>query len=264
MELSDPAFNQAKLISLYANVCQVATGLLPQLLSYQDMRRVLLVNDEEISAKGEDFLGIVLSQRLREVCKTKGDMLDINASLAALAEVGVARSYEGRCLLIWDLRDKCTVCGVLVACRFIPDETTSTAKFTEDYILEKKLPSDLNQYMLLDVVCSKRPPAGIIGVLTMFKIASRTRRNKLVGCAAVCINQESLKLFTSLGFHSHPFREKSVQRTLVYLRVDELKMEVIANRLKFEGSEDILTKICYRKGLSARNRDRAVMRCTTN
>jgi len=65
--ISDEAFNMPKLISLYTNICQIATGLMPQMLRYADLRRHLTVEGDSISAKGEDYLGHVLAEQLREI-----------------------------------------------------------------------------------------------------------------------------------------------------------------------------------------------------
>ena len=64
LTVSDEAFNTPRLLSLYTNICCIATGLMPQFLKYADLRRVLQTEGEEISAKGDDYLGEVLAALL--------------------------------------------------------------------------------------------------------------------------------------------------------------------------------------------------------
>lgn len=265
MEPTDEAFhNRVKLITLYCNICQIESGLMPQLLSYFDLRRLLTVRDEDISTRGDDYLSEVLVERLRPLCHTPGDMLDPNASLAALAEIGpVPKSYQGRALMIWDLRNSVALAGCVIGCRFMPDATLGTARFSEEYIAAKRLPPDLGSMLFVDVVCSKRQPAATLGVMTFFKIASRTRRNKMVGVAGIAIHKRALALFSGLGFASHEYREQGQTRWLCWLHTADLKMDKVASRLAFEGSDDVF-KICYRKGLTPKAQGNAIARCVTN
>ena len=257
----DEAFNRMKLISMYTHACSINAGLLPLLLDYNALRRLLEIHDEEIGPKGEDVLSPIVANQLRNICKDKGQLLDPNMSLAALAEAGqVPKSYQGRCLLTFDMRDKCSVAGVAIACRFMIDETIGTARFDEEYILKHELPTDLTQYLLIDVICSRKPPSALLSVLFLFKKASQTRSNKLLGLAAICINKQALSLFAGLGFHQHEFRERGATRWLVYLRIDELNMRSVASRLKFEGSETLFN-LCYRRGLTSRSKDKIIGRC---
>ena len=257
----DEAFNRMKLISMYTHACSINAGLLPLLLDYNALRRLLEIHDEEIGPKGEDVLSPIVASQLRNICKDKGQLLDINMSLAALAEAGaVPKSYQGRCLLTFDMRDKCSVAGVAIACRFMIDETIGTSRFDEEYILNHDLPTDLTQYLLIDVICSRKPPSALLSILYLFRKASQTRSNRLMGLAAICINKQALSLFAGLGFHKHEFREKGATRWLVFLRTDELDMKSVASRLKFEGSE-LLFNLCFRRGLTSRTKDKVVGRC---
>jgi len=222
LSISDEAFNVPKLFGLYSQICSIATGLMPQLLKYSDMRRVLTVDGEEIRAKGEDYLGHVLAEQLREICQPGGDdSVDPNASLAALADSGLAKSYEGRALLIWDLRDRCKLAGVLIACMFKVDATISTARFTPVYCHTNGLP-DFSSYLLVDVICSRRAPAALIGIMSLFKFASRQRSRPVEGICAVCINEASRSRFAGLGFEEHAFREQGDRRWLLHMKTADL------------------------------------------
>jgi hypothetical protein len=265
MQPADEAFRgRVKLITLYCNIAQVQSGLLPQLLSYFDLRRLLTIRDEEVSTRGDDYLSQVLVERLRPLCHTPGDMLDPTASLAALFEVGpVPKSYQERALMIWDLRNSVALAGCIIGCRFMQDATLGTQRFSEEYITTKKLPPDLTQMLFVDVVCSKRQPAATLGVMTFFKIAARTRRDRMVGVSAIAIHKRALSLFTGLGFASHEYREEGQTRWLCWLHTADLKMETVASRLNFEGSEDVF-KICYRRGLTPKTTESVIARCSTS
>lgn len=262
LDPADPAFNHPKLISLYASLCGTQSGLYPLLLDYNALRRLLNINDEEISARGEDVLAPIVTTRLREICKEPGDLLDPNMSLAALAEAGpVPRSYQGRCLLIFNLRDRCSLAGCCICCKFMIDETIGTSRFgSDEYLLKNSLPTDLTSYLLVDVICSKTPPSALLSILYFFRKISQTRSNKLIGIAAICVNKSALNLFVSLGFKQFQFREKGSTRWLVHLRTEALEMARVASRLKFDGS-DLLFSYCYRRGLTKRTEDRILARC---
>ena len=257
----DPAFHKVRLITLYAHIVEVASGLFPQLLTYADMRRLLEINGESIAAKGDDFLGPVLAERLMPLCYTGDDSLDPNSSLAALAEAGaLPKSYQARILLVWDLRNNAALAGCCIMCLFKVDRTLGTTRFTPKYCSDKGLPS-LDSFLFVDVICSKKSPSGLVSILKAFKIASRTRATVLTGVAAIAINGKALSLLTGLGFASHTYKEQGDERHLCYMRTDDLNMDTVMSRLRFEGSEDIL-KICFRRGLTAKTHDKIVPRCS--
>ena len=261
LTVSDEAFNTPRLLSLYTNICCIATGLMPQFLKYADLRRVLQTEGEEISAKGDDYLGEVLANHLRAICQPDGDdSVDPNASLAALADTGLARSYDARALLIWDLRDRAKLAGVVIACLWKVDATIATARFTPAYCQNKGLP-DFSSYALVDVICSRRSPAALIGIMSLFKQASRQRARPIIGLCAVCINEAARARFAGLGFQEHAYREQGSQRWLVHMKTADLTMEKVSARLKFDGGEDALTRICTRNRLTAKTRDTIMTRC---
>ena len=203
-----------------------------------------------------------LNSQLREICQPGGDdAVDPNASLAALADTGLARTYEGRALLIWDMRDKARLAGLVIACKWKVDATLSTARFTNEYCNNNGLP-DMSAYILVDVICSRRQPAALVGIMSLYKHASKQRKHPIAGMCAVCINEAARARFASLGFEEHAYREQGSRRWLLHMKMSDLTMEKVAQRLKYDGGEDVLQKICFRNGLSERTRDRIMTRCS--
>lgn len=256
-----PAFNDPKHVQSYLHLASVATGILVQKpLSYHDVRRVLEIEGETVTARGEDALARILAERLDTVCESPGALVDAKASLAALFDRGaLPKSLQPRVLLAHNLRGGAALAGALILCRFLVDATLGTGRFDESYRAKHALPA-LDQYWFIDVVCSKTQPSATLLVLSAYALTAKTKP-PAKGIAAVAISRQALRVFQELGFAAHPYREQNQQRWLVHATHGDVTMARAMQRLRFDGHREVVSGLCFRMGLTKASADKIVARC---
>ena len=223
-----------------------------QTLSYNDVRRVLLADPdaEAASVKGDSELGRVLVEDAQHLCGG-GDVLNYVSGLATLFATGKQqRALAPKVVLLWDLRDHAKLVGVCHLCYWAVEEALGTERITRKYCTKMGLPA-FDDYMFMDVFCSRRSPGGSILCVHGLLVASRQRARKPPGLAAIAINRASLKTFRRLHFNVHEFKVHGSTRWLCWMRLDAFRLEPLLERLRFAENDYLVRNICYRKGRGA-------------
>ena len=257
LELSHPSYNTFRQIAAYLKLAAAGNGILIQTLSYNDTRRLINIDGAEVTRRGDDHLGELLTGKLDGLCDST--LIDPKVSLASLFESGaLQRSLKAKVFLAHDLWDEGVFVGVLVSCKWLVDEDLGTNKFTPEHCAKAGLP-DFSAFVLVDIFCSVRQPAATLLLLSTFVSASRMKP-AAAGLCAVAINSKAKDLFAKIGFHVHPFRERGQNRWLCYVTLGEFSnLPRIMERVRFSGHKHVVTTLCNR--MAVRGDPRVVHRC---
>ena len=253
-DADDPAWDVTRHIASYVRIVGVASGILCQSLSYADVRRLVSIDDESIEARGDDPLA---TEFVDGFSSFDGASIEPSKSIAALFDTGFAKTLKPRALLAHDLRAGAALVGVLTVCKFAVDGSLATDKFTRNYCRTHGLPN-LERYLLVDVVMSRRKPAGSLLLLAVILQASRSRPPQ-AGVCCVAVTTAGRDMCAGLGFELHAFRDQG-QRWLCHLALEDIQMSNVMDRLHFGGRNKVAS-MCWRWGLTSASSDRLVGRC---
>ena len=260
VRVSNADLNTQRHMATYARIVGIQTSLLVQQLAYNDVKRLVSISDEEVEINGDDPLAPIIVQGLASLDSNDGKTeIRPLGSIAALFEPGqLQRSLKPRLLIALSLDDGVELVGALVSCLFVRDETLGTELFSQSYCTAHSLPRFGDTWLFIDMVASRAKPSG--GLLVVHAILA-AQRSKLTGICAVAVSAGGLRLFRSLGFAVHRFRDGN-WRHMCYLRLpQELSFEKIMRHLHFNGDDKIVESICWREPLSTRAKYSVVARC---
>ena len=254
--VDDASLNHNRHIATWLKLVSIQEGLLLQKLDYHSVRRMVEIDDEEVVANEscDDGLAEILVEGFDSLRVTVGDQeVHPLGSIAALFETGdLQRSIKPKAWMAIDLRaEEPEVVSVCTTCNFIQDETLGTNLFTPRWLRERGLPRLGPQWCFVDVVASRKRPAGPLLVLSAYLAACRGRMD---GVCAICVTTKGRDLFQSLGFNSHTYRDKGA-KYFCYLGCGEMQFRTVARKMQLNES---VMDICWRMGLTARTRDRVV------
>ena len=257
----------AKGIGIFCKLASVQSGLfVPPAYNYHAVRRLITVDeDETVEATEDDPLGELLVEAATQMAhRERQGSFEIDVEpLGGLAGLFDPDSKEAKALrpklfLAFNLRESAAICGFLTCCDFTRDDTLSTTKFTRDYCRQHRLPALGSDWLLLDIVSSKQRGAGALVVLHAYTMAIRS---KMKGCCAVVYTRSGRRLFESLGFELHDYRERGASRTFAHAAVGSLSIEQINKRVRWDGDKRILEDVCHRFGLTAKTSSKVMGRC---
>ena len=264
--LSDRRLDQTKFFNLYARLACAQHGTLVTTYSYNDVKRMIRVDGDDIEADGDDPLSEIIVQGVKDLPHQETDRqtnkttdIDPPASMAALfQDHPIARSLKPKLWVALDLQQEdLSVCGMLTACTFEVDRALSTQRLTPAYCSQHGLPRLGAQWMLVDVVAASKPKTGAL--LLLHAILAALRSGK-AGVCSVAVTAAGRKLFSYFGFDtSHSWREGGRQRFLCHAKRDDIRLSRVHERLKVH--EELITDVCFRTGLTARTADRLIGRC---
>jgi hypothetical protein len=255
-------FQRSQNLTKYVSLVSIALGLHVQSLSFNDVRRLISIeeNDEEDVAKikeGEtDYLAQVLIDQIPTFCD--GELIRYTSGLATLFKGDKEhRELLPRVYLCWDLRDSCQLVGACNTLRFVSDSAIGTELLTHVYLAKHSLPQFDHNWTLIDIVCSRRSPTMTLLVMNIFGNVSRGRARNCVGLLAVAINEKSRKSLHKLGFMEHKFKHGY----LMYCRLEAIRLDRVMARLNFAENELMLKAVCFRHGLTKNTEDKLISRC---
>lgn len=260
-------YNSAKSIGTFVKLAQISLGTMVQSYSYHAIKRLIEVDSEEetIHAASEDPLATLLieaSKKLRHTERSGSIEFEVepSVSLAVLFDSGspLAKALKPKLFLAYDLRKDAAICGFCSVCAWSRDDSLGTDKFTHAYCRDHSLPRFDGSWLLVDVVASSKRMTGALLVLQAYLLACR---QKHAGICAVAVTKGGKSLFQTLGFETHTFRDAGASKALVYARAGSLAMATIQKRLEYAGDKTVLSKVCWRFGLTAKTSDRLMTRC---
>jgi hypothetical protein len=248
-----------KHLTTYIKLVGIQTGLLVQALNYHDVKRMVDIDDETVEA-GEDPLSEMLIEALEEMETDDDAEIKPIGSIAALFDRGdVPRELKPRLYACFSLRDGVSMIGALVTCLFTRDETLGTSILSQSWCASHNLPRFDGRWSFIDVIVSQQRPAGALLVMHAILAASRARK---AGVCAVAVTSAGHRLLRSLNFTCVPYRERSSQRHMCYLRLpQDLSFTHMKRKLHFDGDNQIVGSICWRDSLSASAKSSIVGRC---
>ena len=253
-DLSNP-----KHLQTYAKLIGIQTGLLVQALNYNDVKRMVDIDDEDVEP-GDDPLAEILIDGLQEMETDDDAEIRPIGSVAALFDKGdLQKSLRPRLLAAYSLRDGVSMVGAVVTCLFARDETLGTSILTQSWCASHSLPRFDARWSLIDVIASQQQPAGALLTLHAILAASRAR---MAGVCAVAATAAGHRLLRSLNFTCVAFRERGSQRHICYLRLpQDLSFAHVKRKLRFDGDVQIVGSVCWRDSISARAKYSIVGRC---
>ena len=258
---SNPSFDTVKNISTYLRIVLTQAGLLLQTLDYYAVKRMVEIDSDDVSVdeECEDGLAELFVDGLEALATTTGNTeVAPMGSISALFDSGpLQKSLKPKCYMAMDLRDNAKIVACLVSCKYLKDETLGTQLFTTAFLQRHKVPRLTEQWLFVDVVSSKKAPAG--SALLVSSILGAARQ-KMVGVCLVAVSAHMRDLCKALGFSTVQYNDQG-QRFLCYLHLSDLKFEPIMKKLRFPGDKVIVEDICWRFGLSAKTRERVIGRC---
>ena len=256
----DLRMNNHKHMSTYVKIVSIQTGIMCLQLNWNDVRRLVDIDGDDLQANTDDPLGTILVDGLEQL-KSETDDTDIqpSGSICALFETGdLQRSLKARLHMVISVRDGVEMVGGCVSCFFMCDAALGTSLFTHKYCIQHTLPRFGSTWMLLDIVASRRRPAGAL--LTTHAIISACRA-KCAGICAIAVSPGGLKLTKSLNFTCHKFMEKKAIRHMCFLKLPtDLNFQAVIKHLTFQGDAEIVDSICWREPLS-KNSNSIIGRC---
>ena len=263
--LTDAGYGSPKSIATFARLAMVSIGThVPPAFNYNAIRRLILVEDDRVSVDSEDPLALALvtacdSMVHVEVVGQIEVEVHASGSLAVLFDnTPFARSLKPKCHLCYDLRKPgAPICGLATVCDFYTDDALSTAKLSTQFCRDKSLPN-FKDWLLVDVVVSKKKLTGSLLLLQIYAAACRSKRS---GVCAIAVTKKGRALFESLGFSTFPYREGGLSKVLVYARANSLSIDTIVRRLSFDGDRRLLGDLCFRFGLTPKSSSSLIARC---
>ena len=147
--------------------------------------------------------------------------------------------------------------GALTACSFEESDTFLTHRFTQSYLETNNLP-DLTSYLLIDTISATKKPAGLLLLLRAYI----TAQSKYDGICFIGATRAGKKLGANFGMQSHSYKEDGVSRELLYMKMGELSLSHLNQKL-LVGSPaanlKVLTEVCTRNGVM--NKGKIYSRC---
>ena len=252
--------DQPKHVAAYCKLVGIQSGLLVQTLSYNDVKRMVVIDDEHVEA-GDDPLASLLVDGL-EALESDDASIQPIGSIAALFDAGsVQRSLKPRLFAAFSLRDGVTMVGAVVACVYSRDEALGTNLFSHSYCSNHSLPRFDARWGFIDVI-SAQPAGKPAGSLLTLHAILAAHRAKLTGVCAVAATAAGHRLLRALNFTCVAYREHGSQRYMCYLRLpQDLSFAHVKRKLRFDGDTDIVESVCWRDSLSARALSSVVGRC---
>ena len=263
-DADDSRLNQTKFFVLYSRLASTQLGTLVNTYSYNDVKRMIRVDDNEIDPDGDDPLSEIIVEGIKELPHTEVDgkaelSIDPPASMAALfQDHPIARSLKPKLWVALDLLDEDTpVCGMLTACTFERDAALSTSKLTQPYCTQHELPRLDSNWLLVDVVASSKSKTGALLLLQAVISAMRAKKS---GVCSIAVTKAGRRLFTAFGFQTdHSWKEKGGQRFLCYARVADIHLADLHTRIRVHDA--LLTDVCFRNGLTPKTAQSLIGRC---
>ena len=242
---TDTRMNHQKHLTTYAKIVGIESGIMIQKLSYNETRKLVLIDQEEVVFVSTDPLGEILVSGLKMLeSEAESTVIKPLGSVSALFETGtLQRSLNPRIHLANSVRDGVKVVGAIVSCSFTCDETLGTTRFDPQYCAKNDLPKFGSNWLLIDVVASRLKPSGAL--LTTHAILEACKA-RCVGVCAVAVSAAGLKLLKDLNFASHSFKDKKTTRNMCYMKLSDLSFSVVARTLKFKDDDKIVESICFR------------------
>ena len=165
-----------------------------------------------------------------------------------------------RALLAYDLRRSAVpICGLLTVCDFAREDSLGTDRFSQQFCRDNELPRFGSDWLLVDIIASKKRGSGALLILQAYMLACRARDK--AGVCAVAVTRSGKKLFADLGFESFSFRDDGLSKSLMFARANGLALSKMIERLHFPGSKVMLEDMCFRFGLTDKTSDRVLGRC---
>ena len=242
----------ARALAKFVQLAMLSQRFLLQRLSYNDVRRLISIDEDETVSASEDPVARLLLEQ--EIC---GDGINLTSGIATIFKAGpVHKALQGKLLLIYDLApDKTILVGIASVCRFTVDEALASERLTSRYCATNEMPRFDASWQLVDAFCSKQSPAGSLLILNAVIQAGRMRP-PATGVVAISVNSKSKRTFEQLGFSTHTCRK---DEHVVWLKLDDIDLPRIRERLRVGGPS--LSTICWRAGATPATRDRRIARC---
>ena len=259
------SFNTVKSLTSLQRVASSKLGVTTATLSYHDVRRLVEIDDEEVTPKedSEDDLSeamVAAAESLAYTERSGSNEVSVEPlqSLALLFDTGEAKGLKARLMLAMNSRDSLDISAILVCCDFAREDGLGTSRFTTAYCDRHRLPRLNSSTLLIDVVASAAKPggAGALLVLSAYNMAQRSRKYERV--ASLAVTERGRKLFRDLGFEEHAFREGGSQ-SLFWIDTGDLRAQEVSERLRLDGE---VKGRCFRAGASPRTADKRYARCS--
>jgi hypothetical protein len=254
-------FDTPKNIANYLRIVLTQAGLLVQTLAYNDVRRLVQIDSDDVSVNSdcEDGLAQVFVEGLERLQQStrSTDVMPL-ASIAALFENGeLQRSLKPKCTMVMDLRSQAEVVACMIFCRYIRDETLGTHVFTAAFLQRYDAPGFSDQWLFVDVVSSRKKPGGAVLLVTAILASAK---QKMVGVCLVAVSALMRDLCLSLGFTVLLYKDHGT-RYLCYMKNADFHFDLVMKKLRFTGDKRIVEDVCWRNGLTSRTKDRVIGRC---
>jgi hypothetical protein len=260
-------YDNVKAMATYLRLAQTSLGShVPPAFNHGAISRFITVDeDESVRVNSDDPLASALVDACNRMGKTEvNGQIEIEVRPIGTLAILFSRSQWAKLLkpklfLCYDLRrENAPICGIATMCNFQRDEALSTDKLTPEFCRAKSIPN-LSNWLLLDVIASKKRHTGVVLLLQVYLAMCRAR-DKL-GLCAVAVTRDGASLFDSLGFDKVTYREKGLTKNFFYASAGSLSLEAINRRLTFLGDERLLGDLCYRFGLTSKTSNSIISRC---
>lgn len=253
--------NSHRHVAVYAKAVGIQSSVIVQQLRYNDVKRLVTIDDEDVEAASDDPLGELLVDGL-DALESDDGVTEIKpiGSIAALFDRGdLQRSLKPRLFAAFSLRDGVSMEGALVACLYARDEALGTSLFTHSWCTSKGVPRLDGHWTFIDVIASSMPPCGALLTVHAILVAARARMS---GICAVAASAAGHRLLSALNFTCVSYRERGVTRHLCYMRLpQDLSFKHVKRKLRFEGDTALVESVCWREALSSRAKSSVVGRC---
>ena len=264
-----PGYQDKQALATLERLVSTTTGLLVVQYSYHDVKRVMDVSDEGAAiprrdAQSTDTLGNILHAGLNAL-KHSERVGRFVVEVEPLDSVGTlfeatreSRELKPRLIVLYDMRHNANIVGCCTICLWARAEALGTDQFTAQYLSANGCPRFNSSWMLVDVVASSQPGGGSLLLLHAYLVALKARA---AGVIAVCVTPKGTDVFTKQGYQRHTYTHEGARRTLVWIRVGDLRFEEVAQRLRYAGGRRTTEELCFRLGLSPATAHKLQSRC---
>lgn len=271
-ELDNESYDTKRSIATFFKIgCTSRNLLIPTALPYSQVKRLILTDEEDDTVvvadeDCDDELAEVLVESASALSfseRVGNSEVDVNmmGSLATLfdRDSAEARALKPKLFVAYAIGDnEAEIKGMLTCCNFERDQSLSTQRFTQAYCTQQGIPR-LTNALLIDCVASTREQefrgTGALLVIAAYLMVQRSRTLDVI--CSVAVTTAGKRLFESLGFHEHRFRE-GTPRSFFWARPGELRAVDIQRRLRWDPS---ITNRCFRRGLTQRTEGKRFPRC---
>lgn len=266
--LKHEQFDSAKSLQIYSKLTQIALGtIVPPSYNFHAIRRLLRIDDDDVTPASDDPLASALIKAASSMKHTeRSGQVEVDVepliSLATLFDSAspTAKGLHPKLYLAYDLRKASVpICGLTSVCDFTRDDSLGTERFSQAFCRDHDLPRFGSDWLLIDIVASKKHGTGALLILQVYMLACRARDK--AGVCAVAVTKSGKKLFADLGFESFSFRDDGLSKSFMYARANSLTLTKMIQRLSFPGDKVMLEDLCFRFGLTEKSSDRVMGRC---